>query len=95
MRGDLGVFGDQRAQERFAIHREVQRLADAHVVERRDRAVDPQVGGFRVRIGEIGLRIGGIDLVDQRRDVGFAGGHHGRADGIVGAEDIGRLGPKP
>ena len=47
--------------------------------------------GFRIRIGEIGLRVGRILHRDTRHDIGFAGRNHRGGNRHIGAENVGRL----
>ncbi len=71
---------------------EVQRLADADVVERRLLRIDPDRRGFRVQVGEVGFRIGRVLDRDGGGQLGLAGLDHRRAQGGFAAPDIGCLG---
>ena len=52
--------------------------------------VDPQIGGFRVRIGLVHLGRC-VDGGNRGRDIRLSGGDHGGTNRRIGAEDIGRL----
>ena len=86
--GEDRAVGEDGAHEGLAVDRVVQRLAHAHVAERRGVVVDPQIERLRVRVGEVRRGIGGVLQRDVGRDVGFTGADHGRAHGTVGAEHV-------
>ena len=91
LRRRLDVRREQRAAERLAVDREVHRLADAPIVRRRDRGVDPECRRLRVRIAEVGLGVSRLVHRQVRHHVGLAGLDHRRCDRRVAAEQVGRL----